>query len=95
MKKKNLEFRFLFSLAAAFLEQSRRLEGRQCQRSVPVATSRTTVVRSRAWAVDGGLLGRLEGKLRDLGKDRAGMQCSKFQPSPRLGFDLALLLVLT
>ena len=35
------------------------------------------------------------GSHRDLGKDRAGMQCSKFQPSPRLGFDLALLLVLT
>ena len=30
MKKKNLEFRFLFSLAAAFLEQSRRaFEGKR------------------------------------------------------------------
>ena len=37
MKKKNLEFRFLFSLAAAFLEQSRR-----AFEAVPVATSRTT-----------------------------------------------------
>lgn len=97
MKKKNLEFRFLFSLAAAFLEQSRRaFEGRQCQRSVPVATSRTTEASGAApgpwtevswdaWSEN----------YRDLGKDRAGMQCSKFQPSPRLGFDLALLLVLT
>jgi hypothetical protein len=64
LKKKNLEFRFLFSLAAAFLEQSAGLRGE----AVPEISASRDVedhgsVRSRAWAVDGGLLGRLERKL--------------------------------
>ena len=90
MKKKNLEFRFLFSLAAAFLEQSRR-----AFEAVPVATSRTTEASGAApgpwtevswdaWSEN----------YRDLGKDRAGMQCSKLT-KPKIRFDLALLLVLT
>ena len=81
---------FAFSLAAAFLEQSRR-----AFEAVPVATSRTTEASGAApgpwtevswdaWSEN----------YRDLGKDRAGMQCSKLT-KPKIRFDLALLLVLT
>ena len=91
MKKKNLEFRFLFSLLPRFWSRvggpsrggsaSRDVE----DHGVRSAPGPWTEVSWDAWSEN----------YRDLGKDRAGMQCSKFQPSPRLGFDLALLLVLT
>ena len=78
---------FAFSLAAAFLEQSRR-----AFEAVPVATSRTTEASGAApgpwtevswdaWSEN----------YRDLGKDRTGMQCST---KDKIVFVLRCILVL-
>ena len=89
-KEKPLSSEFAFSLAAAFFgAESAGLRG--SFEAVPVATSRTTEASGAApgpwtevswdaWSEN----------YRDLGKDRAGMQCTKFQYQAQDSICLAL-----